>query len=137
MCLNLKYINNNYDNNDNDNDNNNANQGNKDNNLSYEKDEIEHLGTEELVFSFKQDYEETKKILSEKLIEYKEKENNYDKAIEVFNSKLEELQSVIDNLKTIVIDKENKIIKLKEKINKRTNYFKEEIYIKDVNLDYN
>jgi len=91
----------------------------------------EHLATEELVFDFKKDYEETRRMLEEKFKESKEDEEIHKEAIRGFNLKLGELQKIIDNLKNIIIAKENKVKKLKEKMNIQSKVNKEEIFIRE------
>ncbi len=92
----------------------------------------DHFETEELVSNFKLDYEDTKKMLEEKLAESKEAENNHRIAIEGFNEKLEELQKIIDNLKHIIIEKDITIKKLQRKLDLQQKSSKEELFIRDV-----
>lgn len=91
----------------------------------------EHIETEELILHFKQDYEETRKMLEDKMIESRQAEENHKLVLDSFNTKLEELQKVIDSLKHIITEKDIQIKKLQKKLETQEKASKEELFVRD------
>jgi len=100
----------------------------------YNQNEVEHIETEELIYNFKNDFEETKKLLEDKISESKERNVVVNLAIEGFNNKLEELQKIIDNMKHVIIEKDISIKNLQKTIQLQAKTHKEELFIRDVSL---
>jgi len=96
------------------------------------QEQIEHFETQELVNNFKQEYEDTIKLLEEKIIESKTVKQNHAIAMELFNSKLEELQKIIDNMKHVIIEKDIIIKKLQKKLDFQAKSEKDDNFKKDV-----